>query len=354
MFKLALIHIRRYLKNPILLIMMGPIPLVMTLGSLLLSGGDNFDTSSNTAFILKNEGSYETTLVESLQLNENQIYIQDETEAINQLKANELAGVFIIPETFSDDLANGKKPVIEVIKTVEGAGTAETELKVEEVINGWLKDYHGLTQTNPVKTTIEYVEAPADMRFTLFISMVIYFMFIAVTTLAKDVSQLKQQKILHRALSTANKDIQIFGGLVLAMCLIQGICFTIVYYLGMFLLGTSIPNPVLPIVLMFSMSFVASSLVIFVTRIIKNPAMIELSIIMYSLVGFIISMLSISLFDIGLDANIITNIAKIFPIYWAFDTALNFQMWPNIFIILLFGLAFLSAGSFKLKNFIQN
>lgn len=354
MFRLAIVHIRRYLKNPLMLMMMGPIPLLLTLGSLLFSGGGNFDTSSNTAFVLNNQGAYETALLESLEINENQIYIQDETEAINQLKANELAGVFIIPETFSDDLANGKKPVIEVIKTVEGAGTAETELKVEEMINSWLKDYHGLSQTNPIKTTIEYVEAPVDMRFTMFISMVIYFMFIGATSLAQDVSQLKKQKILNRALSTANKDFEIFGGLILAMCLIQGICFTFVYYLGMFILGTSVPNPLLPIILMFSMSFVASSLVVFITRIVKNPSMIELSIVVYSLVGFIISLLTINIMDVGLDSSFILNIAKLFPIYWAFDTALNFKMWPNIFVILLFGLAFLTAGSFKLKNFIRN
>ncbi|WP_229098591.1 hypothetical protein [Turicibacter sanguinis] len=101
-------------------------------------------------------------------------------------------------------------------------------------------------------------------------------------------------------------------------------------------------------------SFVASSLVIFVTRVVKNPSLIEMSIVMYALVGFILSMLSINLFDFGFEPTLMMNIAKLFPIYWAFDTALNLTLWPNLIIILLFGVAFLSAGSFKLKNFIQN
>lgn len=354
MFRLALIHIRRYVKNPVLLLMMGPIPLILILGSLLFSNDYNLNPNSNIAFVLQNEGPYEIMLLESLQINKQQIYFQDETEGINKLKANELAGVFILPKNFSSDLENGKKPLIEVIKIVEGAGTAETELKIETMINTWLKEYHGLNQSNPIKTTIEYAKTPADMSVTMFLSMVIYFMFIGASTLAKDVYQLKQHKILHRALSTANKDIDIFGGLILAMCLIQGVCFTIVYYLGMLIMDTSIPNPFLPLILMFSMSFVASSLVVFVTRLIKNPAMIELSIIIYALVGFILSLLAIGSSDLGLHSSMIVNIAKIFPIYWAFDTALNFELWPNILIILLFGIAFLSAGSFKLKNFIQH
>ena len=91
------------------------------------------------------------------------------------------------------------------------------------------------------------------MTVTMFIIMNIYFMFIGASVLAKDVYQLKQQKVLHRTLSTANKDYEIFGGIILAMCLIQGFCFTIVYYIGMFILNVIVPNVFLPLLLMFSM-----------------------------------------------------------------------------------------------------
>lgn len=79
-----------------------------------------------------------------------------------------------------------------------------------------------------------------------------------------------------------------------------------------------------------------------------------LLLLLHVLGGFILSLLNIGSSDLGLHASMIVNIAKIFPIYWAFDTALNFELWPNLLIILLFGIAFLSAGSFKLKNFIQH
>lgn len=354
MFKLALIHIRRYLKNPTLLLMMGPVPLFVILGSLLFSGSHRWDTTSNSAFVLETKGPYELELLQSLNVSDEQIYLVNPSEAINRLQKNELAGVFLIPSTFSTDLEQGKKPTIDVLKTAEGIGTAETELKIEQLINHWLKEYYQLDQTSPISTTIEYIERPADMIVTLFIFMLIYFIFIGAGTLAHDVSTLKKQKVLHRALSTANKDIEIFGGLVLAMCLIQGICFTIVYYIGMLLLDISLANPLLPLLLMFSMSFVATSLVVFVTRIMKNPNLIQLVIMMYALVGFFLSLITTSLMDVGLEASILSNLAKLFPIYWAFDTALNFELWPNIPIILLFGFALLSAGSFKLKNFIQN
>ncbi len=353
MFKLALIHLRRYFKNPTLLLMMGPIPLILVLGSILFSGNDN-TLLPKIAFVLETDGVYEMQLLENLKMDTQYVYLDDETEALKQLKANDLAGVIYIPESFSTDLKNGQRPSLTIYKTTDTAGTAAIELQVEEQIKTWLKDYYQLGTINPTSTVIAYKEDPVDMTFTMFIIMIIYFMFIGASTLARDVYQLKQQKVLHRTLSTANKDYQIFGGLVLAMCMIQGICFTTIYYIGVLILDVSIPNVLLPLVLMFTMSFVASSLVIFITRMFKHPSMIELSIIMYALVGFIISLLTLNLFDMGIDVGLATNMAKLFPIYWAFDSALNFNLWPNIFIIFLFGMVFLSAGSFKLKNFIQN
>lgn len=351
MIRLALVHIRRYLKNPILLLMMGPIPLFLVLGSLFFSDSDQI--TPNVAYVLESNGIYEIELLENLGVEEKFIY-HDRESALEGLMANELAGVIIIPKTFSTDIEGGVKPQVEILKTTEGAGTAEVEIQIEQQINTWLTDYYNLNPISLITTKIEFKEKPVDMSMTIFIVMIIYFMFIGATSLAKDVYQLKQQKVLHRALSTANKDIEIFGGLILAMCFIQGICFTIVYYIGMMVLDVSMPNPLLPLLLMFSMSFVASSLVIFVTRVVKNPSLIEMSIVMYALVGFILSMLSINLFDFGFEPTLMMNIAKLFPIYWAFDTALNLTLWPNLIIILLFGVAFLSAGSFKLKNFIQN
>lgn len=353
MFKLAWIHVKRYFKNPILLLMMGPIPLALILASMFL-GGNNESFDANVAFVLERNRTYENELLKNLQINEKYIYHNDETAALNELKANKVAGVIILPESFSTDLKNGQKPSIILYKTSKAAGTAETELKIEDQINTWLKEYYGLSNFTPITTSIDYKEHPVDMTVTMFVIMNIYFMFIGASVLAKDVYQLKQQKVLHRTLSTANKDYKIFGGIILAMCLIQGFCFTIVYYIGMFILDVTMPNAFLPLLLMFSMSFVASSLVIFITRIFKHSNMIELSLIMYTLVGFILSLTLLSPLDIGLDIDWLTNLAKLFPIYWAFDTALNFELWPNLFIIFLFGMVFLSAGSFKLKNFIQS
>lgn len=354
MFKLALIHLQRYFKNPILLLMMGPVPLLLVVGSLFSSDSDNNNLIPKVAFILETKGSYETALLEDLQVEDQYIYLNDKSTALNELKSNELAGVIYIPSSFSEELANGLKPNLTIYKTTNAAGTAETELAVEAKIKSWLKDYYQLEDINPTKTVIESKQNNTDMSFTMFIVMIIYFMFIAAATLARDVQQLKQQKILHRTLSTANKDHQIFGGLVLAMCLVQGICFTIVYYLGTLILDVSIPNVFLPLLLMFTMSFVASSLVIFLTRIFKHPNLLEIVIIMYTLVGFILSILPLDIFNLGISSAFATNIAKLFPIYWAFDAALNFTLWPNLFIIFLFGMVFLSAGSFKLKNFIQS
>ena len=52
MFKLAWIHMKRYFKNPILLLMMGPIPLALILASMLL-GGNNESFDANVAFVLE-------------------------------------------------------------------------------------------------------------------------------------------------------------------------------------------------------------------------------------------------------------------------------------------------------------
>ena len=351
MFKLALIHLRRYLKNPTLLLMMGPVPLLLVIFSQLTGTSEAFNPE--IALVLNANGPYEQQLVDELNLEDSLVYKGDESTPIEKLKAHQLAGVIVLPETFSSDLDNGKKPHLIRYITENGAGISETEIKIENLINTYLKNYYQLTKQGPIMTTIEVTEDAKAIKFTMFISLIIYFMFIGASTLAKDVHQLKQQKILHRSLSTANKDYELFGGLILAMCLIQGSCFSLIYYLGLYFLQLHMPNPFFPLLLMFSMSFVASSLVIFITRILKQPLLIELSIIVYALVGFIFTLLTLNLFDLGLEASLVDNLAKLFPIYWAFDSALHLTLWPNLFIIALFGLAFLSAGSFKLKNFIQ-
>ena len=64
MIRLALVHIRRYLKNPILLLMMGPIPLFLVLGSLFFSDSDQI--TPNVAYVLESNGIYEIELLENL------------------------------------------------------------------------------------------------------------------------------------------------------------------------------------------------------------------------------------------------------------------------------------------------
>ncbi|MGL4336479.1 MAG: ABC transporter permease [Turicibacter sp.] len=352
MFRLAVIHLRRYIKNPLMMIMMLPLPLGLILSS--VSFGHSEDNRPPVAIVLQESGMYETKLIEALELPEEFVFVEDDTLAISMLVANDLAGIIKLPGDFSQNIENGVKPIVSVIKTSEGAGTFWAENLIEEQTKTWLKESYGLDTTTTINTVVETIEEGQDITLIMFVVMVIYFMFIGATALAKDVGMLKQQRVLSRALSTANKNYQILGGLIIAMCLIEGILFSIVYYIGVMLLDVSISNIFEPLLLVFSMAFVASSFVVFATRIIKNQSMVEMAIVAYALFGFLLCLLTMNMLQIDLNIAWLESVAKLFPMYWAFDTAFNSTLWPNIPIILLFGLLFLTAGSLKLNRFVKN
>ena len=108
--------------------------------------------------------------------------------------ANELAGVIIIPKTFSTDIEGGVKPQVEILKTTEGAGTAEVEIQIEQQINTWLTDYYNLNPISLITTKIEFKEKPVDMSMTMFIVMIIYFMFIGCHLTRKGCVSIKNNK----------------------------------------------------------------------------------------------------------------------------------------------------------------
>ncbi len=350
MLKLTWVHIRRYLKNPMILFMTLPFPLLITFWS--MSFGQNMgETVVNVAVVAQTLGEYEQKLIDELELNEDYVYVGEKSEALDQLKTNKLSGVLVLPDTFSTDIENGIKPQLEMIQTIDGPLTYLTKQEVDSLLNEWLLVENETEAINFVQT--EFVQTKESDLFLVSIMsiMVIYFMFVASSTLAKDLTMLKNDRVLSRMISTAHTNFEIMGSLILAMTVLLGTLFTFVYYLILILTDTPLPIIWMPFALMFSMAFVCTAFSIFSCRLVKTASMVELIVIGYSLLNFIVAIFASNTFMAGISNELLSNLAKLLPMYWAYDTASNHTLWPNIPLIILFGLIFLTAGSLNLHRF---
>ena len=352
--KLAIINLKRYLKTPMIFLMMLPVPLALIFMALNFQGSSDSQSQSTTpiAIVMEETGAYESKLADALNMNKN-IFVGDSSEALALLNRNEVSGVFLLDKNFSTDIAKGIKPTVKCYKVQEGGGTLLAESEIETFINDSLeKVLLPDINTKSITTVVEHKDSPSKGKFSTFFLMLCYFMLIAGSTLAQDLVNLRKLKVLKRSLSTANKDFEILGGICLSMFLIQTIMFIIVFFLGKVLLKVDNINVPISLLLITAMSFVSTSLVLFFTRIFKNENLINMSLIVYSLISFMIAM-AVQL-PIGHSLpKFIEGIAKLFPLYWCLEIITNEVVFPGIIIMILIGICFFTAGSFRLRDFVK-
>lgn len=353
--QLALVNLKRYIKTPIIFLMMLPIPLTLIFMSLNFqdSSSDKVQNTTPIAIVMEVQGQYENELVSSLDMNKS-IFVGNSTDALESLNHNQFSGVFILDKNFSKDIENGIKPTITCYKVEEGGGTLLAESAIESFINDSLeKILLPDVNTKAISTVVEHKNSESTGKYSTFLIMLCYFILIAGTTLAQDIVKLRKSHILKRTLSTANKDHEILGGICLSMFLIQTLMFIIVFFIAKTLLKVENVNIPLALIVITAMSFVSTSLVLFFTRIFKNETIVNMSLIVYSLVSFMIAMAAQLPIGHSLP-QFLEGIAKLFPLYWCLEIINNSVIFPGIFIMILIGLCFFTAGSFRLRDFIKD
>jgi ABC-2 type transport system permease protein len=353
--KLILANVKRYIKNPSILVSMALMPFVVVLGVNSLSN-DLSDSNmfSQIAIVADQNGEYESGLIRKLNLEKNIFSLDQKSEAVKLLKENKVSAVFVFDKDFSKNINKQIKPKVECIKTSKGSGSLFAETEIESYINDSLKELvaPGVLDNKIASHIVEKKSVIPDSSF-LIVFMICYMMYISTTALSRDLMELKYSNVLTRLLSTKNKNLKIMFSLFFSIFSVQAIVYSILLVLLNIITGVELNLNMLALVL--ANCFTSTGLVLFMVRFFKtesNLASMNMFAIFYSIVSIA---LCINKIIPSFNSDFINNLAKFTPFYWTIDalTSTN-NILINLISILLIGLVFLTAGSFKLRDFVRS
>ncbi|UWD47967.1 ABC transporter permease [Clostridioides difficile] len=354
MIRLILANIKRYIKNPSLLanMVMIPIVIVVTL-NFFSSNSDNQSMYFSPVAVVSNySGKYEHKLISNSKLKENTFGLSEQDKAMNLLKNNKVSAVFVLDKNFSTDIDNLKRPVVKCFKTENGGGSLWAESQIDSFITNSLKLKLD-KNINEKLTKTSIIDKKPDKNKNSFsaVFMICYFMYINAAHLASDLFALKKSNVLRRLISTKHKDIKIIFSILLGLFFIQAIVYTLILGCLTFIGDFKLTLNILMIVL--ANSFVSTGFVFWVARVFKNESSISLVTTFYSLIGLAISISS--LIPSMSELSFMTNLSKLTPFYWTINAIKsNDSILINVIVLMLIGIVFVTAGSFKLRDFAKN
>ena len=352
--RLTFANLKRYIKSPSLLSGMILMPALL-IGFSFFSAGDSDSPMylAPVAIVGDIDGKYEKKLINELELKDNLFKSNDKDKAIDLLKNNKVSAVFIFNKTFSNDIDVLKRPTIQCIKTDEGGGSLWIESKIESFINDSLKykiDPHFNSKITSTKV-VENEKTSSDPGIVVSVFLICYSMYINASYLCSDLLNLRTSNVLRRMISTKNKDIEILLSIFLSIFILQSIVYCMILLFIKIISGFDMGLSM--ILLIMANSFTSTGLVILITRIFKNSGAISMVVTFYAIIGLGLSLPTL-IPSIGFNIPILVNISKFTPFYWNIDALKSDNISLNIIVLLLLGLSFITAGSFKLRDFAKN
>ena len=354
--RLTFANIKRYIKSPSILLPMILMPLVTLLFTNFITSklynSDNSMYYSSVAIVLNKGGEYEEKLISKLDINDNIFNLKEKDTALDLLKNNEISTVFVLNKDFSEDINSLKKPMVECIKVSEGGGSLWAESAIETFINDSIKyKLYPNMDSNLVTTKVIPKESDLDAGSVLSVFLICCMMYINSASLCKDILDLKKSNVLRRMISTKNTDLDIMLSLFLGIFLLQTIAYISSVLIACLFTHSAISFTM--ILLILANSFVSTGLIMLITRICKDEASVSIAATFYAIIGL---GLSLSSLIPSLDINVpfLVNLSKLTPFYWIFDAIKHDINFMNFFALILIGFVFVTAGSFKLRDFVKN
>ncbi len=381
-FNLFIAHVRRISKNKSILLYFIGMPIFMFgLIFLLRFIIDDDDSQKNKNKAQKSKDAIEYSVdIEDIGLvvhdkqdlwmnffDNGERFIRKESalnEAKKLLKKNEIIGIIVVNEHFSEDLKNAKKPKLDFIQMHKGNGLQIKINQLEEKINAYLlnnmitknslklntKNISGKNiKIKMKKTSVSAINIALKM-FTLFVLYIIMFGSSAIVT---ELIKFRESKLLTRTIASPNSEISVILSFLLSFVFLQvltnfGLFIVIIKFFEIKIsgLGTIF-------ITILSTSIFALSLAIVLARIFNKAEQI-------SLATTIISILTIMFFLLAFTQNldgvasfppILKKLAIISPLYWLMEVMDKGKFFPNLLVVWLMIIALITAGSWRLKEF---
>lgn len=387
-FNIAMLHLKRMLKQKVAVILMLIVPLAVVLVVLSIIGGQKEDNEYTYKIAVVNNdiGVEGKTLIDSLKAN-NRYDIKELNleDASQRVKTNMMDAAIVIPNTFTESINNGRAPIVNVLKlpgnnTSYGAVQDINSLISQRMLSKNIVSYAKAKGANlsssglEVQKSMEYQLKNPGMKSSfeayrnskessignvMAIKFLIIFLMTSLTFVVGDIFDIKTNRTLTRSLSTPSKNSWIIGGLLAAsfilfaaeaFMLISSTALIFNIYWGKSILALALICTLLIIV--------AISFGILASRWIKNSG--QLSIIA-NLIVVPACLISGCMIPRELMPSIFNKIAYFIPQKWALDALNNIafkdygllDILPQAAILLLFALAFFTAGSRSLRDMVK-
>ncbi len=349
LIRITLINMKRYLKNPLIIIMSFVFPVAMAIGIM----GDSNDNSKVIGIIDSDKSEYSENIIGNLSDNYKVItYTGIAEENFDALRNNQVGALYVIDNGFQKNIQNKVAPQIKAYKKQDESGAIIAENTIDKYIKEKLQDNFNVSK-NLISTSIEKDESKDNTDFIIATLMICYFMMIGSSIITEDIIKLKACKVLKRTIVTPNSDRQILGGMFLGTFIIQAILSSVAFIVVSEVITLSNMNILLGILVITLCSLVSTSIIVATNRWIKIPSMANLTVVMVSLISFILGIMNMSLLEFSNVPNIFIRLSLISPFYWFIEILNNVSLIKAIFVLILTSLVFFTCGSFKLRGFIE-
>ena len=348
--QLTIVNLKRYVKNPMIFLMSLFLPVFVLVGMI-----GTTDSKPVIGIIDWDKTEYSNKIIEELK---DDYKINSYTGQIEsnykEIRDKNVGAIYVIDKGFEESIKSGKVPIVDAYKSEEAAGSIVAENTIDKFIRSEIEEgiKVGLS-SKYIETSIQKDEKSDKDEYLISLLMICYFMVIGGSMITEDMIKLKIQKVLKRAISTSNSDKEILGGMFIAAFLIQGMLSSLAFIIISNML--KIPNVNIPqsILVIGLCSLFTTSLVVLVTRYIKNANIATLLVVLLGLLAFTLAIVNMNLEMFENIPNLITKLGVISPFYWMVEIINNGKVISGVLVISLISLVFFTAGSFRLREFVK-
>ncbi|MGL4991518.1 MAG: ABC transporter permease [Sarcina sp.] len=345
--RLVIANLKRFAKNPTILAFTVMIPIVAIVA--FTGMFSNSDKQSLSVIDMDNTVA-SNELIEEIAQNYS-IDIFSKKEELN-LEDIESKAIVTINKGYEKNIIQGILPSVEVEELVDFEGNKSLVTSIEVFTREKLKTVILNEETKNIITTV-INEEENIMKGIMAMMMLIYYCMLGSMMINDDILKLKQQNVLKRSLTTANESRKILGAIFTSSCLFTTftslISFAVIYKLG-FLEGISIINGVITVILG---NIITLSTTVFIVRWFKDPKIVGSVSSIMGVVIFLLGLLGVILEILPQNLAFLELFAVLSPYYWMSKILLG-EVLVGVIVLLLIGGAVFTAGSYRLKDFVQN
>ncbi len=284
------------------------------------------------------------------------IAINSEERVISKLKDGKITNAYFIPDKFEELLIKGENPKI-IIKSNLKDGRDE---RIDRFLNNYKNkiiiaknlEKNGIVSVNSIMPdaliSIRDNERLIDSNYFMAILMIMIFIMMNSNQLITELLNLKKNNVLKRMITTPNTDFFHIFSIITANLIIMIVLNILAITISSVFMNFTISSYPILIAMISCMCFVSISLSLAVFRLVKYQIFASTIPIIVSVgSAFMVMFYELKRFEIP----IAEFIGKLSPYYWGIEILDKNSMFPGVFVLLLMGFVFLTAGSFKLREY---